>query len=277
MSFFYFDKIIRKPNFEMKQNHAHDFWEIYYLYQGNIRYFIKDTIFPLRENSLVIIKKNILHRTRYENDTMHGRILLNFDDSYFDEICKNFPFEKISEILVCPVISLEEDDKFFMEKILLDIEQEYHHEDSFSQARIASLMTELLIFILRKLCYSQDTLQKRKKFLSSEDLVIEKAAQYISTHFKEPISLGFMANFVNLSPQYFSKKFHVSTGFGFKEYLLHLRIQEACKLLSRTQKTVTEIAFECGFNDGNYFGNIFTKIKGISPLQYRKKLLAKKL
>lgn len=41
MSFFYFDKIIRKPNFEMKQNHAHDFWEIYYLYQGKIVSFIK--------------------------------------------------------------------------------------------------------------------------------------------------------------------------------------------------------------------------------------------
>lgn len=275
MSFFYFDKTIRNSNFAMKKNHAHDFWEIYYLYQGNIRYFIKDTIFPLRENSLVIIKKNLLHRTRYESDSVHGRILLNFDDSYFREICKNFPLEKISDLLACPVISLEEENKVFMETILANLEKEYKNEDCFSQARITSLMTELLVFILRKLVHSQGNLQKRKKFLSSEDLVIERAAQYISTHFREPISLNFMADYVSLSPQYFSKKFHVSTGFGFKEYLLHLRIQEACKLLALTQKTVTEIAFDCGFNDGNYFGNIFTKIKGISPLQYRKKILTK--
>ena len=51
------------------------------------------------------------------------------------------------------------------------------------------------------------------------------------------------------------------TGFGFKEYIINVRIKHACELLLNTNKSITTIAFECGFNDSNYFGDAFRRTK----------------
>jgi YesN/AraC family two-component response regulator len=84
------------------------------------------------------------------------------------------------------------------------------------------------------------------------------------------LSLEYVADKFNLSRSYLSKKFKTATGFGFKEYIINVRIQNACNLLLETNKSITDIAFECGFNDSNYFGDAFRKAKGISPHKYRK-------
>ena len=69
---------------------------------------------------------------------------------------------------------------------------------------------------------------------------------------------------------YFSRKFKLCTGFGYKEYLITVRIIEACRLLLNTDMSITQIAENCGFDDSNYFGDCFKKIKGMSPREYRK-------
>ncbi|OYP47874.1 hypothetical protein CG709_03195 [Lachnotalea glycerini] len=78
------------------------------------------------------------------------------------------------------------------------------------------------------------------------------------------------ASQANMSATYFSRKFKNVTGFGFKEYLCKIRLTEASKLLLETNQSITEVAFSCGFSDSNYFGDVFRKLKGVSPLQYRK-------
>lgn len=64
-----------------------------------------------------------------------------------------------------------------------------------------------------------------------------------------------------MSKSFLSKRFKTATGFGFKEYIINLRIQNACRLLLETNKSITDIAFECGFNDSNYFGGFISKDK----------------
>jgi AraC family L-rhamnose operon transcriptional activator RhaR/AraC family L-rhamnose operon regulatory protein RhaS len=54
------------------------------------------------------------------------------------------------------------------------------------------------------------------------------------------------------------------------EYLIQLRLQNAMRLLRNSRLTVSQIAFEVGFNDSNYFTRQFSKRKGVSPLAYRK-------
>ena len=57
---------------------------------------------------------------------------------------------------------------------------------------------------------------------------------------------------------------------GFKEYISDVRIKNACEMLLNSSKSVTDIAFDCGFYDSNYFGDAFKSIKGMSPNKYRK-------
>ena len=49
-----------------------------------------------------------------------------------------------------------------------------------------------------------------------------------------------------------------------------IRVQKARELIMSSNKQMIDIAFECGFNDSNYFGDAFRKAKGISPHKYRK-------
>ena len=86
----------------------------------------------------------------------------------------------------------------------------------------------------------------------------------------DTLSLRHISDKFDMNKSFLSKRFKTATGFGFKEYIINLRIQNACRLLLETNKSITDIAFECGFNDSNYFGDSFRKIKGISPRKYRK-------
>ena len=66
-----------------------------------------------------------------------------------------------------------------------------------------------------------------------------------------------------MNKSFLSKRFKTATGFGFKEYIINLRIQNACRLLLETNKSITDIAFECGFNSVSSFNRSFKKVKGI--------------
>lgn len=108
-----------------------------------------------------------------------------------------------------------------------------HDQKSFS---------ELLVEIAR----CQDVHQT-PQFLDETSTAIQESARYIYEHYEEPVSLAAAAAVAHMNPTYFSKKFRETTGFGFKEYLTHIRLQNAAHLLRTTDTSITEIAGICGF------------------------------
>ena len=59
------------------------------------------------------------------------------------------------------------------------------------------------------------------------------------------------------------------TGIGISEYINKYRIEVACQLLKQTEKSVTDIAFEVGFNSSKYFSTVFKQATKITPRDYR--------
>ena len=100
--------------------------------------------------------------------------------------------------------------------------------------------------------------------------LMQQIETYIYENYDKKLSLEDMSDKFHISRSYLSKKFKAVTGFGFKEYIVNVRIKNACRLLLETNKSITDIAFECGFNDSNYFGDAFRHVKGVSPNKYRK-------
>lgn len=99
--------------------------------------------------------------------------------------------------------------------------------------------------------------------------VHQRALSYIAQNFKEDISMEQTAEYVNLSPHYFSKMFRQHAGETFIDYVTRLRINEAKRLIAEERLSLKGICYEVGYKDPNYFSRVFKKAVGITPSEYR--------
>lgn len=256
----------REQHFQMKQSHFHPYYEIYYLYSGKRKVFIHDSLYTLNRGDMVIINKNVLHQTTYISDETHERFTLNFSDKYFAPLLERYGKDTIYSCFQSPFVTIQYNRRDYIEDLFQKLLYESNHIDTFSDYLLQSYLQELILFLIR---YQRNEDQVGFP-LSVTDEIIQNTAKYIQSHYNQALSLEMAASYATMSPTYFSKKFKAVTGFGFKEYLSKVRLTQASKLLLETDCSITEIAYVCGYSDSNYFGDVFKKMKGISPLQYRK-------
>lgn len=100
--------------------------------------------------------------------------------------------------------------------------------------------------------------------------IIREAKDYIAENFSDSeFSLNRIAEYIGVSPSYFSSIFKQGTGQSFIEYLTKVRIGRACELLKCTTLRAAEIGENVGYSDPHYFSAAFKRIKGQSPTDYR--------
>ncbi|MCR5105107.1 MAG: response regulator [Eubacterium sp.] len=99
--------------------------------------------------------------------------------------------------------------------------------------------------------------------------IIDRAKEYIMTHYQKDISLDDVSREIDISPYYFSKLFKEATGDNFIEYLTNLRIDKAKDLLDNTELSMKEICVQVGYANPNYFSRIFKKNVGVTPTEYK--------
>lgn len=105
---------------------------------------------------------------------------------------------------------------------------------------------------------------------SERTIIVQRAKAYIDNNFTNPeLSLSEVAAEANFSPSHFSSVFHKETGETFRDYLSRSRIEQAKELLRTTNHTYSEIAYQSGFGDPRYFGQVFRRKVGVSPQEFR--------
>jgi AraC-like DNA-binding protein/ligand-binding sensor protein len=107
---------------------------------------------------------------------------------------------------------------------------------------------------------------------TEEPPAITKARALIGERFAEELSLGAVAQAVNMSAFYFCKSFRRATGMTFTEYVARIRIEKVKQLLLNPQKRISEAAYEAGFQSLSQFNRVFRRIAGESPTVYRDRL-----
>lgn len=101
---------------------------------------------------------------------------------------------------------------------------------------------------------------------------INRVCQYVQKHAGEPISLTRTASLVHLSGSAFCRFFKRVTGKTFSDYVNDIRIGNACNLLTGSDKTIAEIAFQSGFESLTYFNRVFLKKKQVTPRDFRNRM-----
>ncbi|GIQ65577.1 hypothetical protein PACILC2_41450 [Paenibacillus cisolokensis] len=99
--------------------------------------------------------------------------------------------------------------------------------------------------------------------------IIERAKKYLSEHYRDDVKASEIAEWLKITPSYFSLLFKQSTGKSFKEYMNELRMEQAKHLLATTHEKVFEIANEVGYKEYKYFVSVFKSYTGMTPKEYR--------
>jgi AraC-like DNA-binding protein len=104
---------------------------------------------------------------------------------------------------------------------------------------------------------------------------MNKVYEFVMNNFQREISLNEVADLVNLSSNSFSRYFSQRTRKSFMNFVNEVRLNHATKLLQENTKSVSEICFECGFNNLSNFNRQFKNKYKMSPLSYNKQFFSK--
>ena len=99
---------------------------------------------------------------------------------------------------------------------------------------------------------------------------LRKSIEFIQNNYSENITVEQAANISNFSASHFSKMFRQLTGTSFTQYLKNYRLELASEKLNDEERKISEIAFECGFNNLSYFTRAFYEKYDVTPSEYRR-------
>ena len=133
----------------------------------------------------------------------------------------------------------------------------YKNDDEISTLKISSTLTTILSYFI-----VQPSSVYRK---------FNKVIEYISHHYNQPLSLTYLANLCDYSPEYFSNKFKLLFGVSPQKFIINKRLTQAKILLMSTNKSIREIGKKIGYPDQMHFSKLFSKENNLSPSAYRKK------
>ena len=110
------------------------------------------------------------------------------------------------------------------------------------------------------------------------DALMNKVKQYLKCNYMQyDISLDSVSRIVNMAPAYFSSRFKKCFGVNFVDYVAELRMNAAQELLKDPLRSTAEIATMVGYDSENYFARAFKKHLGMTPTDYRRQCMGKKV
>ncbi len=260
--------------------HRHDFIEIAYVISGNGKHIVADRQYEIARGDLFVINSDVPHGFFSYPDKTSNPIVYNcvfmprfidlslFSASHFEAITTSFLFKSIfpGDFAANPDLKLNGSQFHEIGNLFEKMYSEYKQRKKGSTDIIRANLIELIVKIFRYMeeSGSQGTHNKNRE-------LVNKAIDYMKNHYKSEITLSDLAMQSFISKNYFGRLFKAVTGTNVSDYIQYLRTDQACTLLKTTDMKVTDIALTVGFSDVKFFYEVFKKITGKTPGNYRKK------
>lgn len=232
------------------QQHVHDYVEILYAKGGEWICYINFKEYKLNKGDVLFAFPGQIHS--HETSSFENIVLL-FPKNlpiYDGVFCNMLP----KSPMICGID--KETDSLFCKAA----------EANGSESEYAKGITQGYIsLILGNLLPRLELYVASKTALSTE----EKLIKYCSEHYMEPITLNSVADVLGYSPTHLSHLFTDKFKIGFSKFISVMRIEDAKKML-RGNKSITQIALDCGFGSVRNFNRTFKEATGMTPSRYRK-------
>lgn len=257
--------------------HRHDFHELVVILAGHGRHVTEVEDYPITAGDVFLIRGEMAHGYADTRDMTLVNIL-------FDPRRLKLPLTTLQDLPGYHVLFRVEprlrQQGRFRSRLRLD------HEDlAETGAQIARLQDELekkdpgfrfmacthlmaLIGFLSR-CYSQAQHPEIKPLMRFGEVL-----SYVEENCTDRLTVRDLAHRAHMSESTLTRMFHRITGCSPLEHIIRVRISRARELLLRGDIRITEVAYECGFNDSNYFSRQFRKVAGMTPRLFRARNLA---
>lgn len=256
--------------------HFHSEFEIVYVLKSSGKRFVADSVEPFQEGDICLMGSNLPHFWKNDekgesNDTMRvNAIVVQFHRNFFKEEINSYPeFHRISGLLKQATRGI--------------------HFDQPSSERIGKMLKRLLkLNGLDRMLYFirlMDTMARTENYrlLASNAYLLEehkelnnrldKIMHFINTNYRRKITQEEIATKIGMSTAAFCRYFRDKTGKGFIFFVNEMRIGYACKLLTENYLSISQICFECGFNNLSNFNRMFKRQMGNTPSAYQQQFV----
>ncbi len=258
----------KEPKGSEVEVHDHDFYEIYFLLNGEVSYWVEGQLYRLEPGNILLINPQILHRPIVsENSKTYERIVLWINKKYLDENLKELTkcFEVAHKNKNCLIITNNKYELSDLTSKFAKLINEYYSFSFSSKLYSKSIFIQILIDLNRII----ENGDNKNNVVEKQSKLVAEILSYIDRNYRENLTLDSLADSFFVSKYHLSHEFSKEVGIGVYRYILLKRLTIA-KQMILDGKNATQVCYDCGFNDYTNFYRAFKAEYGISPRQIKK-------
>ena len=243
--------------------HWHNDAELVYIKEGTIYIGVNNERYLLSEGDMAVINSGDIHY--YESTEIPSKIITLVFNTEFIGLSSDWPPKGR---FVSPYVEknvIENSELRHIPSLLYKISKEYNSKDDYYDIFIKASLNEICGLLLRNVPIDNN----KRESNTSRVQTMQKVFGYIEDNYHMDISLQNIADNFNIDPYNLSKDFNLLTGTNLKTYINTLRLFKAEDLILNTNKDITDIALDSGFNSIRSFNRAFKQLKGYTPSSLR--------
>jgi AraC-like DNA-binding protein len=258
--------------------HAHYEYQLFVVLEGTGTRFIGDSIKAFRPGELIFTGPHLPHLWRsdeayfekHSSVTTNG-IVIYFNENFLgDHIMEKEEMVMLKKLFIKSMRGLE----FYGQKKLQVVKMMQELTQMQGIESVIHLLRILEILSFTKEYHYISSRAYNDVFNQNETDRLNQVYEYVLKNFRRKILLEELADLLCMTPTSFSRFFTMKNNKPFSKFVAEIRIKHACKLLTETEDSISQICYECGFNTLSNFNKQFKDIMLKKPTQYKEEFLS---
>ena len=246
--------------YDMPVQHYHEGYEIYFQVDGSRFFFLKDKQYLMTKGTIAVVLPYELHFGESTSQAYYERYTVNFKKEYLELVLGNEAEDIVSK-LQTGVLTLTDEQSLQVTALLQNLYAHKNKKNKLEEKIWVCGLVTLLSLIL--------DLNHKKESVSHLPEGVNRALNYMDTHYAEAFTLQDIAKNSNLDTFYLSHLFKKCMGISVKRYLLAVRAEKAYRMLI-DGRSVDQAAQKSGFANYEMMERAFKKIYSCTPVSVKK-------
>lgn len=252
------------------EGEKHNLYELVLCLKGEMISTIEGKTYITKENEFIIIPKNLMHSS-VPHKTYTSSIAINFDASGLkdDLVCSKTKLISSDEISLVKLITKNYYNNISNRHYNSKIEDSSPLKNEYAFKQIIKNSLEILLLLITRDFMNENEKKSFKNYIDDQTSC-KKIKEYIEQNISKKLNLKELAEHFSYSESYLSRLFKKTYNETVTNFITKIKIKECAKQLFETDKTISQISDNMGFNNTQYFTKLFKKYYGYTPASFRK-------